>query len=377
MAYSASPAQIEWHMHLLRQWMAPPSSSEASQDLSLYPRDYQNLRIPPHCPQDYDTYSIQSEPELYPQLRRVQTTPCFPDSNAYEDFYQEISSLSAPGGDLTPFDDVLSCYSDAPSSYLSSEYSDSTAFEELPTTSTTSSYSSSSLLTPRSIIDHHRYQPQPTTEVDALMLAIQPIDPTVSKPTSCPRQLKSDSKDSQKTRKHPCPHPTCTKSFTQLTHLRIHHRSHTGEKPYTCSVPTCQQSFSQLGNLHTHERRHLGHRPTRKTRERAQSDPLATGRYQCRLDACDGKRFTQLGNLKSHQNKFHADTLRALCQRLAACSGAPDEWVGEEERELMEYFRDLYRNSNKGIKGRGKGRRVELVVPQALAQQQQQSSPAP
>src|SRR5271170_5025245 len=114
MAYSASPAQIEWHMHLLRQWMAPSlssSSSEAPQDQGLYLRDYQTLRIPPHCPQDYDTYSVQSEPELYPQLRRAQTTPCFPDSNAYEDFYQEaISPLSGPGGDLTAFDDVLSIY---------------------------------------------------------------------------------------------------------------------------------------------------------------------------------------------------------------------------------------------------------------------------
>jgi uncharacterized Zn-finger protein len=201
------------------------------------------------------------------------------------------------------------------------------------------------------------------------MLAIQPTscNETGSAPTSCPTEPRPNTKP----RKHACPHPSCAKSFTQLTHLRIHHRSHTGEKPYVCSVvPTCQHAFSQLGNLRTHERRHLGHRPNRK---RATSDPTdlapsaeGKGRYECRLDGCDGKLFTQLGNLKSHQNKFHADTLRSLAARLAAANnnGADeDAEVGEEEMQLMHYFRELYKNSNKGIKGRGKGRRVELVVP--------------
>jgi hypothetical protein len=66
-------------------------------------------------------------------------------------------------------------------------------------------------------------------------------------------------------------------------------------------------------------------------------------------------------------NKFHVETLRGLTVRFgeseAAGGGASGGQVGEggkegEEDELLEYFRSLYRNANKGIKGRGKGRKV-------------------
>lgn len=58
-------------------------------------------------------------------------------------------------------------------------------------------------------------------------------------------------------------------------------------------------------------------------------------------------------------NKFHVETLRGLTVRFGE-SEARGEGKGEvgEEDELLEYFRSLYRNANKGIKGRGKGRKV-------------------
>lgn len=161
-----------------------------------------------------------------------------------------------------------------------------------------------------------------------------------------------DENSNNRSKKHPCPEPGCPKSFSQMTHLKIHHRSHTGEKPYICAVGACGQSFSQLGNLRTHERRHLGQKPNRT---RAAS---ASGKYECRLDACAGKPFTQLGNLKSHQNKFHKQTLVNLSERFAGVDG---KFVAPEEKELMSYFQGLYKNSNKGIKGRGKGRKVEIL----------------
>jgi len=65
-----------------------------------------------------------------------------------------------------------------------------------------------------------------------------------------------------------------------------------------------------------------------------------------------------LGNLKSHQNKFHKQTLVNLSNRFATMT---EEFVAPEERELMVYFQELYKNSNKGIKGRGKGRKVEIL----------------
>lgn len=67
--------------------------------------------------------------------------------------------------------------------------------------------------------------------------------------------------------------------------------------------------------------------------------------------------FTQLGNLKAHMNKFHKDTLARLAQQFAV-----NEVVAPEEAELRDYFQDLYKHSNKGIKGRGKGRKVEVIA---------------
>ncbi|KAJ5715063.1 uncharacterized protein N7483_012244 [Penicillium malachiteum] len=156
------------------------------------------------------------------------------------------------------------------------------------------------------------------------------------------------------------------KSFAQKTHLDIHTRAHTGDKPFICKEPSCGQRFSQLGNLKTHERRHTGEKPyscdichktfAQRGNVRAhKTTHLQNKPFTCLLDDC-GKKFTQLGNLKSHQNKFHASTIRSLTLRFSQPHdhGA----VNAQDRELWEYFASLYKNSNKGIKGRGKDRRI-------------------
>ncbi|KAI1002559.1 hypothetical protein K3495_g5642 [Podosphaera aphanis] len=174
----------------------------------------------------------------------------------------------------------------------------------------------------------------------------------------------SNSRGSKK--RYHCTVEGCTKSFYQKTHLDIHERAHTGVKPYSCKQPGCGRRFSQLGNLKTHERRHTGERPfgcdscgkrfAQRGNVRAHmivhdhSKP-----YVCKLDDC-GKQFTQLGNLKSHQNKFHIATLRALTAKFASIQDG--DLVHAADKELWEYFADLYKNSNKGIKGRGKDRKV-------------------
>jgi hypothetical protein len=81
--------------------------------------------------------------------------------------------------------------------------------------------------------------------------------------------------------------------------------------------------------------------------------------FQCKLEDC-GKMFTQLGNLKVHQNRFHYNALQELTVKFASLQ--PGDPMTEQESETFEYFAELYKNSNKGIKGRGKGRKIERML---------------
>jgi len=82
--------------------------------------------------------------------------------------------------------------------------------------------------------------------------------------------------------------------------------------------------------------------------------------------------------MQSHQNKFHADTLAFLTSKFASVEGYNS--ASPEEKELWEYFATLYKNCNKGIKGRGKHRRVLAKVaplPITGANTPPNTSPAP
>ncbi|KAF2680701.1 zinc finger protein-like protein OZF [Lentithecium fluviatile CBS 122367] len=213
-----------------------------------------------------------------------------------------------------------------------------------------------------------------STDVDTLMRAIQAKQPVAAQQAE-PVKREETKPGSKPKKRYQCDIPGCNKSFYQKTHLEIHTRAHTGVKPFLCKEPTCGQRFSQLGNLKTHERRHTGERPyncdicgkTFAQRGNVRAHKIVHQQikpFTCKLDEC-GKQFTQLGNLKSHQNKFHATTLRYLTQKFAYFNAGTV--VTGTDKELFEYFASLYKNSNKGIKGRGKDRRISAAPSSAAS----------
>jgi len=53
-----------------------------------------------------------------------------------------------------------------------------------------------------------------------------------------------------------CDHDGCEASFSQLAHLTIHNRTHTGERRYKCQVEGCDAAYTSSSSLTKHRRTH-------------------------------------------------------------------------------------------------------------------------
>ncbi|XP_061793917.1 zinc finger protein ZXDC [Nerophis lumbriciformis] len=130
-----------------------------------------------------------------------------------------------------------------------------------------------------------------------------------------------------------CTYPGCGKMYDKACRLKIHLRSHTGERPFVCDWEGCGWTFTSMSKLLRHKRKHDDDRRficseegCGKSFTRAEHlkghiiTHLGTKPFQCHAEGCSA-RFSARSSLYIHSKKHKQDgsTLRTRCP-VASCS---------------------------------------------------------